>query len=184
MLLISLIKCDPNSLGKDYYYMDEYRAMDIGFSGGQIIYKSKNKSYIQEEKVPANTIEVKYNYRYIIAKQIYNREVEINLLKEDLRQWNREYNTKKNDSIINFKYGSLSLKKIHKVIKENNSNLDRFTDSIIYHSTYYKELLIPNKINYYIIDKDKDSVLGPLTKEEFEKVKKEKSIDLEFDEKK
>ncbi len=183
MLLISLIKCDPNSLGKDYYYMDEYEALDIGYPFGQTIYKSENKSYIQEEKVPANVIEVEHNYRYIIAKQVYNKEIELNILKEDLARWDRKYNTKKYDSVINFKYGSLSLKKIHKVIKENNSNLDRFIDSIISHSTYYKELLTPNKINYYIIDKDNDSVLGPLTKEEFDRIKKEKGINLKFEEK-
>jgi len=46
-------------------------------------------------------------------------------------------------------------------------------DSIISHSSYYKELLTPNKINYYIIDKDEDSTWGPFDKLEFEKIKKE-----------
>ncbi len=78
---------------------------------------------------------------------------------------------------------SLALESFKKV-NSLTVNIDKFADSIISHNTYHKELLTPKKINYYIIDKDKDSVLGPLTKEEFEKVKKEKSIDLEFDEKK
>lgn len=191
MLLISLVSCNNNSnnsLGKDYYYMRKEDTYDIGYPSWNFIYKSDRQKKTILERIPSDVLEYEFNDKYIIAKQKYNKQFLLNELTMELSSWDGYYKIYNREGIIYFHEVPISLKKIHQVIESDSNglavNIDKFADSIISHNTYYKELLTPNKINYYIIDKDKDSVLGPLTKEEFEKVKKEKSIDLEFDEKK
>ena len=187
IFLTSLISChdDSNNLGKDYYYMTKDDALYYGYPSWDFIYKSdKRRSSIFSiiATTPSDVIDYSFDDKYIIIKQKYNREVLLNELEMELFSWEEDYNMHKREGVINFNDVPVSLKEISKQIDLGRST--NLADSIISHSSYYKELLTPNKINYYIIDKDKDSVLGPLTKEEFEKVKKEKSIDLEFDEKK
>ena len=74
--------------------------------------------------------------------------------------WGGYYNIYKREGVINFKDVQVSLKEISKQIELRGST--NLADSIISHSSYYKELLTPNKINYYIIDKDEDSIFALL----------------------
>ena len=67
---------------------------------------------------------------------------------------------------------------IHKLIKDKNIKV--VEDSIFNNDLYYKELF-NNKINYYIIQKSDKSILGPLSLKKFESYKKERSIDLVFE---
>ena len=53
-------------------------------------------------------------------------------------------------------------------------------DSIFNYEPFYKKM-VKNKYNYYIIEKTNDSVFGQLTLKEFEAIKKEKKIDLDFE---
>ena len=190
MLLISLVSCDDysNSLGKDYYYMRKEDTYDIGYPSWNFIYKSDRQKRTILERIPSDVLEYEFNDKYIIAKQKHNKQFLLNELTMELSSWDGYYKIYNREGIIYFHEVPISLKKIHQVIESDSNglavNIDKFADSIISHSTYYKELLIPNKINYYIIDKDKDSVLGPLTKEDFEKVKNKKRIDLKFKEEK
>ena len=183
IFLISLISChdDSNNLGKYYYYMTKDDALDYGLISWDFIYKSdktRSRYYSIIDKTPSDIIDYSFDDNYIIAKQKYNREVLLNELEMELSSWGGYYNIYKREGVINFNDVQVSLKEISKQIELRGST--NLADSIISHSTYYKELLTPNKINYYIIDKDEDSILGPLDKLEFEKVKKEKGINLDF----
>lgn len=183
IFLISLISChdDSNNLGKDYYYMTKDDALDSGLVSWDFIYKSdktRSRYYSIIDKTPSDIIDYSFDDNYIIAKQKYNREVLLNELGMELSSWGGYYNIYKREGVINFNDVSVSLKEISKQIDLGRST--NLADSIISHSTYYKELLTPNKINYYIIDKDEDSILGPFDMLEFEKIKKEKGINLDF----
>ena len=183
IFLTSLISChdDSNNLGKYYYYMTKDDALDYGLISWDFIYKSdktRSRYYSIIDKTPSDIIDYSFDDNYIIAKQKYNREVLLNELEMELSSWGGYYNIYKREGVINFNDVQVSLKEISKQIELRGST--NLADSIISHSTYYKELLTPNKINYYIIDKDEDSILGPLDKLEFEKIKKEKGINLDF----
>ena len=183
IFLISLISChdDSNNLGKDYYYMTKDDALDSGLVSWDYIYKSdkrRSRYYSVIDKTPSDIIDYSFDDNYIIAKQKYNREVLLNELGMELSRWGGYYNIYKREGVINFNDVPVSLKEISKQIELRGST--NLADSIISHSSYYKELLTPNKINYYIIDKDEDSILGPFDKLEFEKIKKEKGINLDF----
>ena len=183
IFLTSLISChdDSNNLGKYYYYMTKDDALDYGLISWDFIYKSdktRSSYYSIIDKTPSDIIDYSFDDNYIIAKQKYNREVLLNELEMELSSWGGYYNIYKREGVINFNDVQVSLKEISKQIELRGST--NLADSIISHSTYYKELLTPNKINYYIIDKDEDSILGPLDKLEFEKIKKEKGINLDF----
>ena len=183
IFLINLISChdDSNNLGKYYYYMTKDDALDYGLVSWDFIYKSdktRSRYYSIIDKTPSDIIDYSFDDNYIIAKQKYNREVLLNELKMELSRWGGYYNIYKREGVINFNDVPVSLKEISKQIDLGRST--NLADSIISHSSYYKELLTPNKINYYIIDKDEDSILGPFDKLEFEKIKKEKGINLDF----
>ena len=183
IFLTSLISChdDSNNLGKYYYYMTKDDALDYGLVSWDFIYKSdktRSRYYSIIDKTPSDIIDYSFDDNYIIAKQKYNREVLLNELGMELSSWGGYYNIYKREGVINFNDVPVSLKEISKQIELRGST--NLADSIISHSTYYKELLTPNKINYYIIDKDEDSILGPFDKLEFEKIKKEKGINLDF----
>ena len=183
IFLTSLISChdDSNNLGKDYYYMTKDDALYSGYPSWDFIYKSdKRRSSIFSiiATTPSDVIDYSFDDKYIIIKQKYNREVLLNELGMELSSWGGDYNIYKREGVINFNDVPVSLKEISKQIELRGST--NLADSIISHSTYYKELLTPNKINYYIIDKDEDSILGPFDKLEFEKIKKEKGINLDF----
>lgn len=183
IFLTSLISChdDSNNLGKDYYYMTKDDALDSGLVSWDYIYKSdkrRSRYYSVIDKTPSDIIDYSFDDNYIIAKQKYNREVLLNELGMELSRWGGYYNIYKREGVINFNDVPVSLKEISKQIELRGST--NLADSIISHSSYYKELLTPNKINYYIIDKDEDSILGPFDKLEFEKIKKEKGINLDF----
>ena len=183
IFLTSLISChdDSNNLGKDYYYMTKDDALYYGFPSWDYIYKSdkrRSSYYSVIDKTPSDIIDYSFDDNYIIAKQKYNREVLLNELGMELSSWGGYYNIYKREGVINFNDVPVSLKEISKQIDLGRST--NLADSIISHSSYYKELLTPNKINYYIIDKDEDSILGPFDMLEFEKIKKEKGINLDF----
>ena len=183
IFLTSLISChdDSNNLGKYYYYMTKDDALDYGLVSWDFIYKSdktRSRYYSIIDKTPSDIIDYSFDDNYIIAKQKYNREVLLNELGMELSSWGGYYNIYKREGVINFNDVQVSLKEISKQIELSGST--NLADSIISHSSYYKELLTPNKINYYIIDKDEDSILGPFDKLEFEKIKKEKGINLDF----
>ncbi len=68
--IISGCKWNDSNLGKNYYYLNEYNAVDMGFPDGAIIYKSKEENVFQDIKVSGNVVKVDYDENFIIAKRI------------------------------------------------------------------------------------------------------------------
>jgi hypothetical protein len=102
-------------------------------------------------------------------------------IKDDFEFWSRYYSNNKKDSLVNLVHKKMLLSDIHKLVGINNTEkLNKVTDSLFYNEIYYKKMF-QNKSNYYIIQKSNDSIFGPLTIIEFEAMKKDKSIDLKFE---
>ncbi|HKR05947.1 MAG TPA: DUF3997 domain-containing protein [Bacteroidia bacterium] len=60
---------DDQDLGDNYYYLPKYEAIDVGFPGGAIVYKSTQKHLYSEIKIYGNVKEVNFNKEFIIAIQ-------------------------------------------------------------------------------------------------------------------
>jgi hypothetical protein len=68
VILITLIlEGDEENLGDDYYYLTPYDALDVGYPGGAIVYKSDRKDFFQDIKVRGNVIKVKSDKDFIVA---------------------------------------------------------------------------------------------------------------------
>jgi len=68
-ILFSIFKNDDHSLGGNYYYLPKYEAIDIGYPGGAIIYKSMQKNVFTDVKIYGDVIGVNANNEFIIAIQ-------------------------------------------------------------------------------------------------------------------
>jgi hypothetical protein len=60
---------DGQDLGNDYYYLPDYEAIDMGFPGGAIIYKSKQKYVFNDIKVYKNVVNANSNNDFVLAIQ-------------------------------------------------------------------------------------------------------------------
>jgi len=60
---------DSQNLGGNYYYLPKYEAIDIGYPGGGIIYKSTQKNIFRDIKIHGNVINIGNNTDFIIAIQ-------------------------------------------------------------------------------------------------------------------
>jgi hypothetical protein len=74
LILISfflLTACQWNDagLGNHYYYLNPDEAVDVGYPGGAIIYKSAQEYSYSDVKVRGNVIKVHFNERFIVALQ-------------------------------------------------------------------------------------------------------------------
>lgn len=69
VLYLSLGLKSEQYLGDNYYYLPKYEALDIGYPGGSIIYKSDKKNVFVDVKIPNEVIMVNKNKEYIIAIQ-------------------------------------------------------------------------------------------------------------------
>lgn len=67
--MLSSCKWSEANLGDNYYYLNKYEAIDIGYPNGAIIYKSQQEDVFQNVMVPGNVVNVNFNDQYIIAKQ-------------------------------------------------------------------------------------------------------------------
>ncbi|HET9058202.1 MAG TPA: DUF3997 domain-containing protein [Chitinophagaceae bacterium] len=69
ILFFIIRRSDDQNLGDNYYYLPEYEAIDVGYPGGAIIYKSTQKYLFSNVKISGNIISVNTNKDYIIALQ-------------------------------------------------------------------------------------------------------------------
>jgi len=60
---------DHDYLGDDYYYLPPYEAIDVGFPGGAIIYRSPQKYSFNKIILQGEVIDIKHNEDFIIAVQ-------------------------------------------------------------------------------------------------------------------
>ena len=68
--MLSSCKWSDSNLGDNYYYLDKYEAIDIGFPDGAIIYKSQQENVFYNVIVHGNVVNVGFNDQFIIVKQI------------------------------------------------------------------------------------------------------------------
>jgi len=71
IIIITLTSCKWSNayLGDNYFYLDKYEAVDVGYPGGAIIYKSTERYLYSDVKIKGNVIDVKFNDKFIVAKQ-------------------------------------------------------------------------------------------------------------------
>ena len=65
------IACNPDEqdLGDHYYYIPKYEAVDVGYPGGGIIYKSQQKNLFSDIKIRGNVVQTRANKNFIVAIQ-------------------------------------------------------------------------------------------------------------------
>jgi hypothetical protein len=84
---------------------------------------------------------------------------------ESLDLWNN-YTERIKDSLVTIGNTKIDLSQIHNIKLAGDNAADKFADSLIDASG-----VLRHPINYYIIDKKVGLVNGPITKNEFEKIK-------------
>ncbi len=177
----ALIWGDEDELGNGYYVLTDFDAMDLGSSFGSIIYKG-NKEFSYDKMIVYSGVK-KYNYNddFIIVYQ----NVDEKLIKKNLidyggkvinafKQGHSEYRISDfyGEDIKNIFYSA------HLKPSKDKKEAKFLVDSIINNNIFFKKMYDLKKC-YYIIDKTKDSLYGPLSKEEFKIKKDSLNIDLE-----
>lgn len=175
--------CDNDNqvLGHDYYYLPDYEALDMGYVGGGILYKSGIKNSFENVIIPANVVKVKANKRYIIAIQKPDREVAKSILKKELKFWSDYYAQPGADTNIQ---ATLPYRKSvgnRDILFQtmDSAAISCKVDSILSNEKFYTDLF-KESTNYYIIDKDRNFVFGPLSITNFYKLLTEKKVNLKF----
>lgn len=69
ILLYFIWNKSEQELGDSYYFLPKYEAIDIGYPGGAIVYKSSHKYVFSDIKITKDVICAKSNGDYIIAIQ-------------------------------------------------------------------------------------------------------------------
>lgn len=142
--------------------MDE--AIDVGYPYGSIIYKGLQERSFSDIIITANVVDYKQNSQFLIAEQ----QVDIHLLEKwindriknfiETKGYNGSqsglefYNTLLSDSLL-FKY-------------DTSASSINFLTNIVLRSPLIQKIN-QNSINYWIIQKSNDSLIGPFTKAEY-----------------
>jgi len=150
-------------MGQGYYYIPfQESTFDMTMFGGNGIFTYKNNFTVP--LIFPNITSYKYDSRYIIVKQKFDFTETKVLLKSLIFHPNLfEYD--KDFVLIDEKY-------VMNVPHLNNSGLeDKYVDSIMHEDLHIKKMM-EHKENYYIIDKTKHAIMGPFTKLEFDKKKR------------
>lgn len=176
--LVILLSCNERNLGNNYYYLPDYESKE--YFTRKFIYKSFDENVFDEIIVYPNVIKFEYDKKYIISLQQPNKFLMLKRIKENLELWDNYYIENKKDSLVSIVHKKILLSEIHSILGNRKmEKLNMVSDSIFINDIYFKKMF-RNKYNYYIINKENDSIFGPLTLNEFEILKKEKNINLEF----
>ena len=165
-LLIIFIGCKDAGLGNNYYHLGYYEGRDIGYPYGTIIYKSTDKNIIGKPCIYADVVDFVANKDYILVVQKPSKELFYKIIKDDLEFWKKYHAEAKTDTLLVFPHGTIMLKDLLEQMKRNDNQSGKITDSIFKNERYYKKLFM-SEYNYWIIQKVNDSLIGPLTKEDF-----------------
>jgi hypothetical protein len=107
--ILSGCRWNDSNLGQNYYYLNEYNAVDWGFPGGAIIYKSEEENVYQDIKIPGNVVKVNFDKDFIIAKRI---------AKDNIKDTSYFIIIKKTDTVL----GPLNLQSFR--LKENELKIE------------------------------------------------------------
>lgn len=69
IILFFTLGIDEQDLGDNYYYLPKYDAIDVGYPGGAIIYKSQQKYLYSDIKIKEEVINVNNDGNFILAIQ-------------------------------------------------------------------------------------------------------------------
>lgn len=177
LILVIICSCKEDKLLSNYYYLTDYESLDVGYPYGSIIYKSKQEGSYENILIYSDIKNHIANDEYIIVHQIPNESLTKKRILDDIEFWNQYFLTNKKDSLVDLSFGKMYLKNINALIEKKNKQI--VVDSIFKESLYYKKMF-QNKDNYYIIDKSRNLVFGPLNNIEFKTIKSKKSINLDF----
>jgi hypothetical protein len=66
-LLFSQWGADKQELGEGYYYLPRYEAVDVGYPGGPVVYKSAHKHLFSHIRIDGDLKGINSNRRFILA---------------------------------------------------------------------------------------------------------------------
>lgn len=171
---------------------------DLG-DGYQYVGEGSGSDFILgRNNIDAEIVCYAYNQHYILALQYPDYDFINSRLSEDLYQkyyfYNKLFVSKelKKDEIDTILYTTLQtdyVKNIYLYFKNHNVPLDnsgkaskykkKLADSLIHYNTLYKNIF-KRQLNYWIIDKRRNQLLGPYNQDEYFKKKSLLNIKLEL----
>lgn len=179
VFLSILCGCENDSdLGEGYYYLPDYESYDVGYPYGSIIYRSNKEFDFDEVLICSDILKVNHDNDFIIVMQKPNKEL-IDRYLDDLIFF--ELGNNNNDSIVELMNNDINIKEIVSFLKTNsiNKSYNIKLDSFYLKNDSYKKFF-KNDINYYLIKKNNNDVIGPLNKVEFENLRKQERVGLFF----
>lgn len=174
---IFLLSCKSEeeiNLGNNFYYIPFQEIIfDVTSFGGNGIYLLENN-----EKIPVVLSDIdryEYNSEFIIIKQNFDINQSSRLI-ENMIFLPRTYFT------YDKKYIPLNENFLTKLdtLENNSIYSEKFTRELLENSSEIKKMMI-NKENYYVIEKKELKINGPLSKNEFEEIKKNLEMNLNFE---
>jgi hypothetical protein len=175
LIVISLaISCGKMINSENYFYLSEFEALDVGYPYGAIVYKSSEEYLYRDVIIGGHVLLFKKDSKYVVAKQALDIIM--------LRKWISE----SIEGFINFKgyNGEKRELKFYDYVLADTLLLkyDNTDSSVNYLTNLVLESPIiqkakQNGINYWIIQIANDSLIGPLTKPQFEHIRNEMKIE-------
>ncbi|MBW7870752.1 MAG: hypothetical protein H3C39_06785 [Flavobacteriia bacterium] len=190
LLDIFILNCQSDK--ERYYFLDDFTSVDIGYPYGTLIYKSNNNhwGYKTFDTIVVYSDVDKYgeNGSWIIAMQKPNRDLMLERIESSLRIL-YAYHYENDSPVISFPH-LVTDKQISKLYKKDLDSVFQLTkDSIktyqevakkIFENEAFYQNIFKSQVNYYIINKKKDSIYGPMNEKRFLEFKKAKKIRLKF----
>lgn len=173
VVFVFLISCGAQGYKENYFYLSRYEALDVGYPYGAIVYKSPEEYLYRNVIIGGNVLIFKQNSKYIVAKQ----DLDVGLL----RKWIGEsiesfiesngYNGRRKElKFYDYVFPDTLLLKY-----DNTDSSIAYLTNIALESPLIQKVK-QNDTNYWIIQIANDSLIGPLTKSEFEVTRKEMQI--------
>lgn len=168
-----LISCGEKGYKENYFYLSPYEALDVGYPYGAIVYKSPEEYLYRNVIIGGNVLIFKQNSKYIVAKQ----NLDVGLLRkwigesiESFIESNGYNGGRKELKFYDYVFPDTLLLKY-----DNTDSSIAYLTNITLESPLIQKIK-QNDINYWIIQIANDSLIGPLTKSEFEATRKEMQI--------
>ena len=162
------------NLGNNFYYIPfQETIFDVTSFGGNGIYRLE-----KNVKIPVVLSDIEtytYNSEFIIVKQRFDLKQSSRLIENMIFLPNTYFTYDK-------KYIPLNENLLTKLDSLENNSIysEKFTRELLDNSSAIKKMMA-NKENYYVIEKKYLKINGPLTKSEFDQIKKNHEIELSFE---
>jgi hypothetical protein len=179
VILMILQSCgDATNLTKDYYYLSNDNAKDVGLSFGSVIYKSSNEKSLEEILIISDILSVEVKKDFIIAIQypnIQNFKNELELHLSTTNSITTFPNYFRNLNIDEKEFVKECFSQLNTKINDSNKSAKMTVDSLFNYSNnishYFKQK------HYFIIDTQKDILSKPMNMSTFQKECQLRDID-------